>query len=70
MPTFVYAFDDGLKYSPDNEEFNLKLESLQQKGAKILDIKVSISSGYELRDTYIDPIRTYLVIYEAEKPLL
>jgi len=70
MPTFVYGFDDGSGYTPDNKEFNSKLESLQKKGAKILDIKVSVCSGAERREKYLYPTRTYLIIYEAEKPLL
>ena len=51
--------------NPDTKELNDFLQTLQQKGAEIIDIKISIIYKEEL-----NMIRTYLIIYEAEKPLL
>ena len=67
MPIFIEVVED-IGLAPNLEELNAKLETLQQKGAKIVDIKMSIAHGEHYtrsRETY----RTYLIIYEAEKPL-
>jgi len=67
MPIFVVIIED-IGIGPNLEELNAMLETLQQKGAKIVDIKMSIAHGEHItrsRETY----RTYLILYEAEKPL-
>ena len=67
MPIFIDVIED-IGISPNLKELNAKLKILQQKGAKIVDIKMSIAHGEHItrsRETY----RTYLIIYEAEKPL-
>jgi len=67
MPIFIDVIED-IGIAPNLKELNAKLKTLQQKGAKIVDIKMSIAHGEHYtrsRETY----RTYLIIYEAEKPL-
>lgn len=67
MPIFVEAYESIheliLAESQVTEDLNKRLLHLQQKKAKIIDVKVSLAA-YESGE-----IRTYLIIYEAEKPI-
>jgi hypothetical protein len=67
MPYFVNVYesiyDPGFSDDVITDSLNGMLYSLQNMGAKISDIKVSICNLSE------GIARTYLVIYEAEKPL-
>jgi len=68
MPIFVYVYEDYLEVAVDRtrtqttKELNRILDSLQRKGATILDVKVS--SAMIIDNT----LRTYLIIYKAMKP--
>ena len=67
MPTFVEVYENICEWLIAQEvvtdEINKILSSLQKKGAKILDVKVSLA---EISD---GEHRTYLILYEAEKPI-
>ena len=67
MPKFVYAYENidsiGIAEANVTVGLNKTLKALQEKGAEILDVKVSICSNGS------DEVRTYLVIYEAENQL-
>ena len=67
MPIFAKVYesivDFHLLQDAVTDELNNILTNLQEKGAKIRDIKVSMSNP----ETYTN--RTYLIIYEAEKPV-
>lgn len=69
MPKYAYILESSFwapqNTNPDTKELNDFLHTLQQKDAEIVDIKVSTIYKEEL-----NMIRTYLIIYEAEKPLL
>lgn len=67
MPTFVELYENildfGLAEVSGTAQLNDILNSLQKKGAKILDVKVSMTSIHEKEH------RTYLILYEADKPI-
>jgi len=64
MPTFVYVWEDGSEFAARSTyRLNDTLESLQKKGAKILDVKVSTASEENYQ------YRTYLIIYSAPEPI-
>ena len=50
----------------DKEGLNQALEKLQKENTDIIDIK--FNTVYDQEDNSI--IRTYLIIYEADKPIL
>jgi hypothetical protein len=56
----------------DADKLNAILETLQQKGAKILDIKLSICAVPSVKITATIPgtCRIYLITYEAPTRLL
>lgn len=69
MPVFAAIWSTAsslgvFKGKKDSETLNYLLSELQSKGAKILDVKVSISRGYKGGVTAV-----YLIIYEAKEPL-
>jgi hypothetical protein len=69
MPTFVLVCENILEMSLGvaeikiSDKLNERLKYLQESGARIKDVKVSLS--VEQSREY----RTYLIIYEAEKPI-
>lgn len=79
MPIFVHVFeafsDLGNVMRPnegDADRLNAMLETLQQKGGRIIDVKVTMC---RLPPTKVAPqkpgiCRIYLILYEAEKRLL
>jgi hypothetical protein len=69
MPTFVLVYENilemalGVAEIKTTDKLNERLKYLQESGARIKDVKVSLSA--EGSQEY----RTYLIIYEAEKPI-
>jgi len=78
MPTFAHVFEifgdvgNVMRPNEDADRLNVMLETLQQKGAKILDIKVSVCHlpPIKVGATVSGTCRIYLILYEAQKPLL
>jgi|GEM_PF-6375556 len=56
----------------DADKLNAMLETLQQRGAKIIDIKLSVCSmpSTKVATTVPGTCRVYLIIYEAQTRLL
>lgn len=67
MPVFVQLFSSRasqrLDVEKDTESVNMVLKTLQDKGAKILDVKLSIPS-----QEYIVTL-VYIIMYEAKKSI-
>ena len=64
MPTFVYVIEDISPLAVGaNVTLNEILDSLQKKGATILDVKVSSTIDDSMGQ------RTFLIIYKATKPI-
>lgn len=68
MPVFAHAVsahNERIVDQPDVEGLNETMQTLQDKGAKIIDVKMSTCTAGRT-----EIIRTYLVTYESEKQLL
>jgi hypothetical protein len=78
MPVFVHVFENfgdlssAMRSGQDADKLNAMLETLQQKGARILDVKVSVCAvpSTKMATTIPGTCRIYLIIYEAQKRLL
>ena len=78
MPVFVHVFENfgdlgsAMCSGQDANTLNAMLEPLQQKGAKILDVKVSACAVPSTKMATAIPgtCRIYLIIYEAQTRLL
>jgi len=78
MPVFVHVFENfgdlgnTMRSGQDADKLNAILATLQQKGARILDVKVSVCAvpSTKIAATIPRTCRIYLIIYEAQKRLL
>ena len=78
MSVFIHVFESygelGSVMLPghDADKLNAILETIQQKGGKIIDIKVAVSSASSIKTATTIPgvCRVYLIIYEAKTQLL
>jgi hypothetical protein len=74
MPTFVQVFSSQFKTGHDKEEtkgINEIMRKLQEKGAKILDVKVSNTAVGQpsLGHFSVQQFPLYIITYEAEVPI-
>ncbi|MGC9345363.1 MAG: hypothetical protein ACP5ER_01030 [Candidatus Bathyarchaeales archaeon] len=78
MAVFVHVCENfgdlgsAMRPGHDADKLNAMLETLKQKGAKILDIKVSVCAvpSTKMAATVLGTCRIYLIIYEAQTRLL
>ncbi len=78
MPVFVHVFENfgdlgtAIRSGQDADKLNAILGTLQQKGARILDVKVSVCAvpSMKMATTITGTCRIYLIIYEAQTHLL
>lgn len=78
MAVFVHVFENfsdlgsTTHSGQDTDRLNAVLETLQQKGARILDAKVSVCavSSTKMATNIPETCRIHLVIYEAHSRLL
>jgi hypothetical protein len=78
MPVFVHVFENfgdlgsAMRSGQDADKLNAMLETLQQRGAKILDVKVSVCAvpSTKMATKIPETCRIYLIIHEAQTHLL
>ncbi len=68
MPVYVALWTTstvkgGFNDKKDTKKINEVLEEIQQKGGKIIDVKVTLGGQRNVTPA------VYLIIYEADKPL-
>lgn len=71
MPTFIktVCFSTGGKFNPkkDDPEVNAALTQLQNRGAKIIDVKLSLA-GTGTAVSMLT-VASYLITYESPTPI-
>jgi len=78
IPVLVHVFENfgdlgnAMRSGQDADKLKAILETLQQKGAKILDVKVSTCAvpSTKMATTIPETCRIYLIVYEAQTHLL